>query len=103
MPPLSLSERKPFGLVVTPSSGSSLLMTAGRPGPLVGRLGDYVRVAERPAALRARRHELEGVPSRQVVGAGHQQMVADPARAERLPELRVPFRERCQRLGVLGS
>src|ERR671912_615235 len=29
MPPLSLSERNPFGLVVTSSSGSSLLETAG--------------------------------------------------------------------------
>ena len=29
MPPLSLSERNPFGLVTTPSSGSSLLRTAG--------------------------------------------------------------------------
>jgi len=33
----------------------------GRPRPLVGSLGDHILIAERPAALRARSHELEGV------------------------------------------
>ena len=120
MPPLSLSERNPFGLVTTPSSGSALLRTAGctwngakctrtpqslegRPGPLVGSLGDHVRIAERPAALRARSHELEGVFFREIVGAGHQEMVADLALGVRLLELRVPFGDSRQRLRVLGA
>jgi hypothetical protein len=75
-----------------PPSGSALLRTAlglaggevcaypaqsleCRPGPLVRRFGDHKRVAEGSVALRARRHELEGVPFRERIGAGHQEMV----------------------------
>src|SRR5918999_1232230 len=121
MPPLSLSERNPFGLVVTPSSGSSLLGTAGptrdgrkwtphpaqvlegRPGPLVGSLGDHILIAERPAALRAPCHELEGVLFRKIVRAGDQEMVADLALLVRLPKLRVALGESRQRRRVLGA
>src|SRR5215204_2561179 len=48
----------------------------GRPGPLVGCLGDHVRIAERPAALRDRSNEFEGVFFQEIVGAGYQDMVA---------------------------
>src|SRR5688500_16742442 len=75
----------------------------GRPRPLVGNLGDHILIAERPAALRARGHELEGVPFRELVGAGNQEMVADLALLIRLPKLRVSFGESRQRLGVLGA
>ncbi len=53
--------------------------------------------------LRARRHELEGITFREIVGAGHQKMVADLALGVRLPELRVAFGESRQRLRVLGA
>src|SRR3712207_7707265 len=57
----------------------------------------------RPEPLRTRRHELEGVPFRKRVRAGYKDVVADSARAERLPERRVPLAEGHRRLGVLGS
>src|SRR3712207_9243536 len=57
----------------------------------------------RPELLRTRRHELEGVPFRKRVRAGYKDVVADSARAERLPERRVPLAEGHRRLGVLGS
>jgi hypothetical protein len=75
----------------------------GCPGPLVGRLGDQIFIAERPAALCARSHELEGVFFREIVGAGYQEMVADLALGIRLAECRVPFGESRQRLRVLGT
>ena len=65
----------------------------GRPRPLVGSLGDHIFVSERPAALRARGHELEGVLFRKIVGAGKQDVVADLALGVRLLELRVPLGE----------
>src|SRR5918995_2505027 len=61
----------------------------GRPRPLVGSLGDHIFIAKRPAALRDRSHELEGVPFRKIVGAGNQDMVADLALGVGLLELRV--------------
>src|ERR671916_665373 len=73
---------------------------AGRPRPLVGRLGDHVRIAERLGALRDRSNELEGVLFRKIVRAGHQEMVADLALLVRLAELRVAFGESGQRFRV---
>src|SRR5215210_2067027 len=75
----------------------------GSPRPLVGGLGDQVFVAERPATLRARGHELEGIPFREILGAGDQDVVADLALLVRLPELRVPLGEGRQRRRVLGA
>src|SRR5918995_564037 len=75
----------------------------GRPRPLVGSLGDHIFISERPAALRARGHELEGVLFRKIVGAGNQEVVADLALLVRLLELRVPLGESRQRLRVLGA
>src|SRR5215218_291418 len=75
----------------------------GRPRPLVGSLGDHIFIAERPAALRARGHELEGVLFWEIVGAGNQDVVADLALDIRLPELWVPLRESPQRRRVLST
>jgi hypothetical protein len=75
----------------------------GRPRPLVGSLGDHILIAERPAALRARGHELEGVLFREIVGAGNQDVVTDLALLVRLPELREPLGESRQGRRILGT
>src|ERR687897_2906268 len=75
----------------------------GRPRPLVSRLGDHVRIAERLGALCDRSNEFEGVLFREIIRAGHQEKVADLSLLVRLPENRVSFGESGQRFRVLGT
>jgi hypothetical protein len=63
---------------------------AGRPGPLAGRVGDYVHVTEGLVVLRACRHKLKGIRFGKRIGPGHQEMVPDLALSIRLSKSRVP-------------
>jgi hypothetical protein len=106
MLPLSLSDRNPFELVTTSSSGAladgrlslersevhrhSAERFGGRPGPLINRFDDHERVAERLVVLSAHRNKLEGVRLRQSIGPDHHAMVTDLTLGIHLPKLRIP-------------